>query len=218
MNLYTHYSDSHKIMYNDYFLSSLRKIYSKSELNLRTLYHEQTTAEGRFMSPGWHEAMDYKILVILKAIEECKGSWFIFSDCDVQFFAPFLNDIEVEIKDKDIVCQEDRGTLCAGFFACQASDKMKEVWETVRARFRSLTNDQNALNCFKLRFNSSTLDKYKFFTVGNFFNNSSGTFVWDNVSNIVPPKNILVHHANYVEGTENKIKLLEMVKNNFKNV
>jgi len=218
MKVYTHYSDSHKEIYNDFFIQSLRKIYSKSELKIRTLYHEQTTAEGRFMSPGWLEAMNYKISVILTAIDECRGNWFIFSDCDVQFFSPFLDDIKDALENQDIVCQEDRGTLCAGFFACQATDKTKLLWEQIKINFRALVNDQAALNYYKPSIKSSTLDKNKYYTVGNFFENPNGTFVWDNVTNIVPPKNILVHHANYVEGTNNKLKLLKMIKNNITNV
>jgi len=216
MVLYSHYSDSHKELYNDFFLPTLRKIYSKSDLKLRVLYHDQTTSEGMFMSPGWLDTMNYKISVILAAIEENWGDWFIFSDCDVQFFSPFLEDITNQIKDKDIVCQEDRGSLCAGFFACKANEKTKTLWEKIRLNFRTLVNDQAALNYFRPYLNSGLLNKEKYFTVGNFFENPNGTFVWDNYTNIIPPKNILLHHANYVEGTKNKLALLKMIKNNLK--
>lgn len=215
MVVYSHYSDSHKEIYNDFFYSSLRKIYSKADLKLRILHHEQTTAEGKFMSPGWLETMNYKISVILTAIDECKGGWFIFSDCDVQFFAPFIDDIAEQIKEKDIVCQEDRGSLCAGFFACKANENTKRLWELIKVNFRTLVNDQAALNYFRPSINYNTLDKNKYYTVGNFFENPNGTFIWDNITNIIPPKNILIHHANYVEGTKNKISLLKMIRKNY---
>lgn len=214
MVIYSHYSDSHKEIYNDFFLPSLRKIYSKSDLRLRVLHHEQTTSEGMFMSPGWLDTMNYKISVILTAMEENWNKWFIFSDCDVQFFSPFLDDIADQINNRDIVCQEDRDSLCAGFFACKGNEKMKTLWEKIRLNFRALVNDQAALNYYRGSFSSGLLDKEKYFTVGNFFENRNGTFVWDNYTNIVPPKNIVLHHANYVEGTKNKIALLEMVRKN----
>ena len=217
MVIYSHYSDSHKEIYNDFFLPSLRKIYSKSELRLRVLYHDQTTSEGTFMSPGWLDTMYFKILVVLEAIEECKGGWFIFADSDINFYQPFLKDLEKEIKNKDIICQEDRETLCAGFFACKANEKNKELWTQIKSTFRSFpgSGDQTALNYFKNQVNYSLLDKEKYYSVGNFPEGTNNlTTVWDNKTNIVPPKNIILHHANYVEGTKNKIALLEMIRKN----
>ena len=70
------------------------------------------------------------------------------------------------------------------------------------------------LNNLKDIVSSTTLDKEQFYTIGNFFENKNGTFVWDNLTNIIPPPNILLHHANYVVGVSNKINLLKMIKSN----
>lgn len=218
MKIYTHYSDSHKAMYNDFFIKSLRSIYSKSDVGVRALFHEQTTPDGKFMSAGWLDAMYFKILVVLEAIEECKGGWFIFADCDINFYQPFLEDLEQEIKNKDITCQQDRGTLCAGFFACKANEKNKALWSQIKSTFRSFpgSGDQTALNYFKNQVNYGLLDKEKYYSVGNFPEGTNNlTTVWDNKTNIIPPKNMLLHHANFVEGTENKVKLLEMIRRNY---
>ena len=217
MVIYTHYSDTHQELYKDFFLNSLRNLYSKKQLPIRALNHEQTTEHGTFMEPGWLEAMYFKILVVLKAIEECEGGWFIFADCDINFYKPFLKDLEHEIKNKDIVCQQDRGTLCAGFFACKANKKTKALWSQIKSTFRSFpgSGDQTALNYFKDQVDYGFLDKEKYYSVGNFPEGTNNlTTVWDNKTNIVPPRNILLHHANYVVGTENKIALLEMIRKN----
>lgn len=217
MKIYTHYSNTHQELYNNFFLKSLRNVYSKKELPVRALNHEQTTENGTFMEPGWLEAMNFKILVVLKAIEECKGGWFIFADCDINFYQPFLKDLEQEIRNKDIICQQDRGTLCAGFFACKANEKNKALWSQIKSTFRSFpgSGDQTALNYFKDQVDYGLLDKEKYYSVGNFPEGTNNlTTVWDNKTNIVPPKNILLHHANYVVGTKNKIALLEMIRKN----
>jgi hypothetical protein len=164
------------------------------------------------MTSGWLDAMDYKLSVILKAIEECKDTWFIFADCDVQFFRPFIDDIERELQDVDLVCQEDKGSLCAGFFACKSNNKTKQLFITIKNNFKRLVNDQVALNAYKDIISYKLLCNKKYFTIGNVFNNLDGTSNWDNQTEIIPPKEIMVHHANYVKGTENKLKLLTMIK------
>jgi hypothetical protein len=199
-------------MYEDYFRSSLRKLYNKDEVLIKATYHRQTTNSGSFMSSGWLDSMDIKLDVILTALNETEE--FIFADCDIQFFRPFVHQVQSELTNYDIVCQEDRGSLCAGFFGCKSNNKTVELFTSIKNKFREMVNDQVALNNLKDTVRHKTLNKDQFYTIGNFFENSNGTFVWDNKTNITPPDNILLHHANYVIGVENKIKLLEMIKNN----
>lgn len=212
MIIYTHYSDSHKEMYEDYFKSSLRKLYSKDEVLIKATYHPQTTNTGSFMSQGWLDAMDIKLNVIIEALNETDE--FIFADCDIQFFKPFVHHIRETLKEYDLVCQEDRGSLCAGFFGCKSNNRTKELFNAVKKNFRYMVNDQVALNNLKHTVRYTTFDKEQFYTIGNFFENKNGTYVWDNITNITPPVNILLHHANYVIGVENKINLLKMIKQN----
>lgn len=212
MIIYTHYSDSHKAMYENYFRTSLRKLYSKEEVIIRAAYHKQTTVGGQFMSQGWLDAMDIKLDVILRALDETAE--FIFADCDIQFLKPFIHIVRDELKNFDLVCQEDRGSLCAGFFGCKSNDQTKLLFNTIKKQFRSMVNDQVALNELSHLVKCKMLDKNQFFTVGNFFENSNGTYVWDNVTTIIPPKEAVLHHANYVIGVDNKMKLLEMIQRN----
>jgi hypothetical protein len=217
MKIYTHFSDSHKEMY-DNFKHTLRGIYTKEELPIRVLHHPQTTKSGSFMTQGWLDSMEFKLNLILEAINENKGTWFIFADCDVQFFKPFLKELETQLQTADIACQEDRGSLCAGFFACQGNFKTIKLFETIKKNFRYLVNDQVALNEYKHLVASQILDNKKFYTIGNFFNNPDGTFNWDGRTNIIPPKEMLIHHANYVVGVENKRNLLTLIKQNYENL
>jgi hypothetical protein len=214
VKIYTHFSDSHKTMYEDYFKPSLRKLYSKDEVTISGCFHQQTTHDGMFMSPGWLDSMDIKLDTIITAINDNKNSWFIFSDCDVQFFKPFVEDLQNELQDADIVCQNDCDSLCAGFFACKGNDKTLSLFQTIKQNFKQLVNDQVALNKFSHLVSYKLLDKKKYYTIGNFFKNIDGTHNWDNQTNIIPPVEILVHHANYVKGVNNKLKLLDLIKSN----
>jgi hypothetical protein len=201
-------------MYDSFFKESLRKIYCKKEVLIKGVYHKQTTHTGAFMSHGWLDAMDIKLDVILGAIEDNKDSIFIFADCDIQFFKPFKHLIVKELENNDIVCQEDRGSMCAGFFGCRSNYKTKKLFEDIKANFRNMVNDQVALNHYKECVKYKLLDRDLFYTIGNHFSNPNGTYIWDNKTNIIPPSNIVLHHANYVVGVDNKLKLMEMIRAN----
>ena len=218
MKIYTHYSDSHKELYEDYFKASLRKIYSKDEVVIRAANHSQTTAEGKFMEQGWLDSMRYKLQVILQAIEENWDSTFIFSDTDIVFYKPFVEDMEEEIKGFDIVCQEDCGSLCAGFFIARGNERVKKLFTEIYNNFTNLVNDQVALNHYKNMVNYKLLDTEEYFTIGNFFDNEDGTHRWDGKSEIKPPESMKVHHANYVVGVPDKVNLINMVRKNYENL
>lgn len=215
MIIYTHYSDSHKYLYENFFRPSLRKIYTKEQVLIKCTHHPQLTLNGSFMTDGWKQTMGIKIDVILDALKTDKEGKFIFADCDIQFFKPFVDDVLEELKTCDIACQEDRGSLCAGFFGCNINSRTLSLFEEIKRNLYYMANDQVALNHFKDMVKYKMLDKEKYYTAGNFFQNShTGTFVWDNVTDIAPPKNMLLHHANYVIGVDNKINLLKMIRKN----
>jgi len=218
MKIYTHYSESHRDLYEKYFKKSIRDLYTEDELVIRSASHKQTTRTGKFMEQGWLESMKYKLQVILQAIDENKDEYFIFSDVDIYYYNRFLDDLINGVQGYDIACQEDCGTLCAGFFIAKGNDNVKSLFMEVYRTFTTLVNDQVALNKHKDMVNYKLLDKEKYYTIGNFFNNKDGTHIWDNNSDIIPPSNMLMHHGNYVQGVDNKINLMQMVKANYENL
>lgn len=218
MKVYTHYSESHKELYEKYFKKSLRELYTKDELAIRSACHKQTTSSGSFMEAGWLESMQYKLEVILKAIEENKDQYFIFSDVDIVFYDKFIEDLLKSVDGYDIACQEDCGSLCAGFFIARGNEKNFNLFTKIYKTFRQLVNDQVALNHYKNDVNYKLLDKNKYYTIGNFYNNPDGTHVWDNSTNIIPPKSMKIHHANYVVGVEGKTKLINLIKTNYESL
>lgn len=218
MKVYTHYSESHKDLYENYFKKSLRELYTKDELAIRSACHKQTTSSGAFMEAGWLESMQYKLEVILKAIEENRNEYFIFSDVDIVFYDKFIDDLLASVDGYDIACQEDCGSLCAGFFIAKGNEKNFNLFTKIYKTFRQLVNDQVALNHYKDDVNYKLLDKNKYYTIGNFYNNPDGTHVWDNSTNIIPPDSMKIHHANYVVGVEGKTKLINLIKTNYESL
>jgi len=220
MNIYTHYSESHKELYEKYFKPSLRRLYTKDDVTIRVVEHKQTTASGVFMEQGWLESMRYKLQVILQAIEENWNDYFIFSDTDVIFYQPFVDDMlqEIQPNNYDIVCQNDCGSLCAGFFIAKGNENIQKLFTLIYNNFARMVNDQVALNYYKDTVKYKLLDVNKYYTIGNFFNNKDGTHIWDGKTDIVPSDSMMVHHANYAVGVLDKIRLIKMIKENYESL
>jgi hypothetical protein len=212
MNLYTHFSPTHTDFYEHFFKPSLRALYSKNELKIRMLSHEQH-GSGIFMEQGWKETMELKLDILKQAVNENRGKYFIFSDVDIQFFKPFVDTLEERIKDNDFVAQEDNGGLNTGFFICRGNDTMYNMFSFLRNNLHINSCEQSVLNMYRSNIKYDFLPKNEFYTIGNYFVNKNGTNEWDGESKfVIPLDTIKMHHANYVIGKKNKIKLMNIVK------
>jgi hypothetical protein len=134
-SVYSFYSKSHKHLYDNFFKKTLREIYTKEQLPIRSYEIQQDTGTGEFMTEGWRNGVSIKQDVLLLALKENKGGWFIFSDCDIQFFKPFLKELENELKEYDVICQSDTDTLCNGFFACKSNETVIKFIKKIKENF-----------------------------------------------------------------------------------
>jgi hypothetical protein len=205
MKIYTFYSDSHKNLY-DIFIKSLEE--TNPDLDLHTDLYDQS-GSGIFMEDGWENMMSNKLDQIISACQ--KNKIFIHSDCDVYFLKNIKNRILEELGDFDIAFQNDGpGGLCMGFFICKPNDRIIEMFRKVKEILPFFNgHDQNALN--------SIIDKsgvtYKnlsplFFNYGQKYRK-----IWEGEEFEIDP-DILVLHANWTIGIENKMKIIEYVLNN----
>ena len=142
----------------------------------------------------------------------------LYSDVDVAFYDRFGAEMLGQLGDADIAAQEDCGTLCAGFFIARGNDRVKELFQKILDTFSPTCNDQVVLNELKHMVSWTLLDKKQFFSIGNVFDNEDGTHVWDNKSIITPPKEMLVHHANYVKGVGAKNDIIDMIKHGYESL
>jgi hypothetical protein len=206
MKVYTFFTDSHKI-FIDTFVKSFP---FESDFDLEIKYFPQECPSAKYRTDGWKKTMKRKIEYILHSLKETPmNEYFIHSDIDIQFFKNIKSDIVsiIETSGKDILFQNDFVALCMGFFICKKNTKTINFFNKVLNQLDNFVDDQVAVNTL---IKSSDLNygvlPENYYTIGPRF----GT--WNGNPNIEVPKNLLMHHANWTEGIENKIKLLELIK------
>jgi hypothetical protein len=212
MKICTFLSEAQRGMYENYFLSSL-----PPEFEICTVYHsgDHVNPPGEYYSwgtpcPAFSERTKAKTVFMKKTCEENFGEVVVFADADLQFFGPLKETLIQELGDLDMVCQEDDNwsasrKLCGGLMVCRCNERTLDLFGKMEENFRC--DDQVTLNDQKDRCNHKTFPKEKIFTVGHVLGRR-----WDKEVHFSIPSQILVHHASWVIGIENKIKLLEIVK------
>lgn len=207
MKIYTFYSDTHEVLYTDYFMKSFYEMKMNDFFEVDATRVRQRTMSGDFGTPGFAESMKDKVEIILRAIDENKGSQFIFADCDIQFLQHLRYDLaNYNMDNIDMLAQSDQGAICAGFMMCKSSPKLENFFNKILHNCMNFANDQLCINEYRSDINYELLPEDKYYTVGNY------TGLW-NGEDIDTPKNIVMHHANFTVGVNNKIKLLNLVKN-----
>jgi hypothetical protein len=208
-NIISVYSNTHEYIYNEYFLKSYNKFLSK-DFKLCATKIDQISKSGNYGTQEFNLMTLEKLRWIIKNIDVSNKNLLVFSDCDIQFF----NLLNFNIADKDIMFQDDYYGYCTGFFICKQSNKVlsffKEV-ENYMTQMNMKVNDQEATNNV-LKYYQDVLVGYlprnKYWTIANFLNGK----IWIGQS-FDCPKDIIMHHANFTIGIENKVKLLESVRN-----
>jgi hypothetical protein len=208
MKIYTFYSDSHKYLY-DVFIESLEN--TNPGIDIVTDILEQK-GSGSFMENGWESTMNKKLDQIIRACEI--GEIFIHSDSDVIFLKNIEEEILSELGDSDIVFQDDGEVgLCMGFFICNPNPTIISLFKKVKEILPEFQgHDQNAINSIIKNYgvNYKKLS-HRFFNYGQ-----TRHKIW-NGEYFEVPKNILVCHANWTIGIENKLKLISLVKRQINN-
>jgi len=202
MRMYAMFTESHRQMMYKYFLPSL----IPNEY-LLTLKQSPQKGNGNFGTRGFIATVAHTFNILLDAIDENYGSYFVFSDVDVQFFGPTKAILLDAIADCDFAAQGDTGqVLCTGFFICRANDTMRQVFirsiKTLAEHPTQATGDQFALNCHKSEFKWKILDEQQFWAMRHKWRGEP----------LEVPDNILMHHANWTIGISNKMEMLRQVK------
>lgn len=199
MKLYTILTPSHRELYENYFLKSI-----PNEFDLITIDIPQECPTGEFYKEGWSQTCYRKVQLYEQACRENQGHTFVFSDVDIQFFGNIKQTLLDELGDCDIACQNDTGPYyCSGFWICKANERTLEMFTKMRENYE--LEDQTTLNKYIHMVKSKFLSK-KFFTIAHLTNS-----VWQG-EDFNLTYDILVHHSNWTAGINNKIKLLDKVK------
>lgn len=213
MKLYALYTPSHEILKDEFFLPSIQ-----DDFDIIFEFCEQTCPSAKFMSEGWTKTTMRKVELIIRAIKENWGSIFIFSDVDIQFFAPIQNVILEYMHDKDMVIQKNspNGVLCSGFFACRGNEKTLKLWKDVKKTMKksASNSDQNSLNqCIKRSSQRNPYNVVWDYLPDTFFGGGTLTGCEWSPGTLLPiPQGIMMHHANWTKGIKNKIEQLRYVR------
>jgi hypothetical protein len=200
MKIYTYYTESHKEMFENYFSKTIQ------DLEMVSYYGEQECASGSYYQDGWKKTTMKKVDVFIKACEENQGDIFVYSDVDIQFFGPLKETLIQELGDYDIAIQNDYlGGMCSGFFVCKGNERTLKMFESMKSNEDLYLEDQHALN-MNLNFVKFKPLSHRFWTFGIYKTQ------WKN-QNFDIPDDILMHHANWTEGLNNKYTLLNVVRN-----
>lgn len=209
--IYACYSPSHTRLLEEHFLPSIPTGF---DVVLRRF--DQVCQSGEYKSSNWGLATEHKIFLILEAIER-ETEPFVFSDVDVRFydFAPEHLDHDMQASSEappDLRCQDDRGSYCSGFMFIRPSVLTHRLFRLVLDATQRFNNDQDALNSFALpkiagegQLRVSLLPRERYWNIGPAWDAPA----WDGVSAI---PNIAMHHGNWVVGLDNKLQLMNAVR------
>lgn len=205
MKLITVYTQSHRPVFEEWAFSTLKDNYELSS------FFCDVEGSGKYLEKDWTQAVLFKNQKIIETIKENWGRVFIYSDVDIQFFAPTKRAILKAIKNKDIACQIDnpRGSLCTGFFAIRANSLTLNLWQKVHEAVQIERRDQKAFNRLIRNINEIR----RGYLPQQFF--GAGTFrrqIWRRGVLFFIPKSPIMFHANWTIGIENKIELLGKVR------
>ncbi len=215
MRIYSVYSESHEV-FKPWF-ESIYNIYPEIDIKYSLL--DQSCQSGEFQNHGWNDVTLNKLKKILEIFDDESNNddYFIFSDIDIQFFKPFHQEIENLLQNNDIVFQNDYASgPCTGFFACRKTNIMKQFFNRALEIFHK--DDQVTVHRTLKEFPNIKFDLLpkKFFTYG-MFDNGQWNSPENNIIDFKIPSDIVCHHANWTVGIHNKLKLLNFVKDNYKN-
>lgn len=212
IKLYALYTPSHKILVDKYFLPSI-----KDNFEIILDEFKQLCPTGKFNSEGWNTTMLDKVDVIINAIKANKNKIFIFSDVDIIFIKPIENEIKKWMQKYEFVIQKSSEKLsncCTGFFAMIGNNKNLNLWINIKNFMlkNPKLSEEDVLNLF---IKQGKLKDIKWSHLSKEYN-TGGMFTasrWNPGQELILPENIVLHHANWTVGIENKIKQLEYVIN-----
>lgn len=217
MKLYALYTKTHKVLKDEWFMPSLPDGF---DLNL----FASNVCGGEYLSENFKLAILAKTDFIIEAIKENLGNIFVYSDVDMQFFEPVSQELKRLVQNRDIVCQKDGpgpdAPLCTGFFVMHASKKNLVLWKLLKKVVEKEKRDQTGFNRLikkKGKYASTkfffTRFDYQYLPIKYFGGGTLSGRYWNPGDDLVVPENIVLHHANYTSGVENKIAQLKYVRN-----
>jgi len=209
-----HTSESRKPLFEDYFMKSFKDsgLWDLTELLVYDFGRDSLYGQEAFF-----DGVQVRLEHLNEAYDKNRGRLIVSVGDDLYFHGTsddILGEIRNCLKNHDIAAMHDgRGLLCCCLIAGYSNDTTRNLmFEWVRSR-----DNMKDRPCDQARFNKVIMDlgiSYgllpdTFWTHGLV----TGERFIDDITKLPdPPKDILVHHANYCMTTECKIRLIEEIK------
>lgn len=196
-------TDSHRTLYQDFFLPSLPQ-------DTELLTHEMDLGgDGAYKSGTWQQGVVQKLKFALDHIRKNRNSIFILSDVDIQFFESFNTTDLLGLLEKstcDILFQSETadglsGEVNTGFYIARCTEYVESLMEKAvfACSSHEIANDQVAIN-----------DLLKPEDRASRWNVLPPTY-YARSHGFPPPPDIVIHHANLTSTVEEKILQLDKI-------
>ena len=203
MKLFTFWSKSVERMKDEILIPSM----IDGEYELIDIETPNLCESGVVDGEGFKQ-LSFDRLKSLAGIIRSEKDPFLHCDIDVQFLAPSKDVLMEELGDYDIAFMDDYGTACCGFHICRPSKKLADFFDLCYET--DGVNDQDALN--KIIRTSDLRWKLLSGLFWNYGHHRRGIWVQYNWDSMDIPSDILVHHANFTYGQDNKIAMASRVE------
>lgn len=209
MILTTCVTETHIYLLKDHFLDSLA--FEEGLHLVVARLKDSFCPSGKFGSEGWSKVCSEKMWSVYRATSS-NEEIIVYSDCDVRFYGKIKSDIEECLSELDIAfINEGNNTYGCGFFAFKNKPSVQGLLRDVARNSELHRDDQECLNVEIQNARNKVIRHgflpERYWTHGKL----QGRYTVDMELN--PPKDILVHHANFCVGIEDKIDLLYRVRN-----
>ena len=203
MKLITYYTNSHYDLYKNYLIPSI-----KDSFDIFQKCGVQISPDGNYFNKGFGETTKDKIVFLLECLNQSnENETILFCDVDIIFLRSVKEYLE-QFSEYDMVFQDGFGGLNTGFFIMKNNQKVKNLLDSVIKNCHMYHDDQITLN-FLIK---NTDIKYTIFDDRVMSPATClGSTIWTN-EEIEIPNDTLVFHACWCAGVENKIRLLDYVR------
>jgi hypothetical protein len=205
MKLVTFYTKTHEKMLKDFLIPSITE-----DFEIVQGVGEQKSQDGGYFSVGFNESTKDKMIFLHKTLLESKeNEVLLFSDVDIIFLKPIKNYINNYLN-YDMVFQKGYDGLNTGFFVLKNTVDIRNLLLDVINNCHLYHDDQIALNSIIQRH-----PKIKYTNFDDKILSPAaliGYKVWEGEF-LKIPEDTLVFHACWCAGVDNKIKLLDYVRN-----
>lgn len=208
MILVSHYTDSHKELFDNYLSRSVKAEYGFEIVSNKGT---QYSVDGKYNSTGFNETTRDKIHFLLEILEKRElFETILFCDVDIVFLKNPMEYFK-KYEQYDMVFQNGYTEYNTGFFLLKNKAKVKELLREVVDTCHLFTkdNDQEAINTL---IKKTTLKHTHFDDLIACPATYNGLQIWQGEELIIK-NDPIAFHACWCSGVENKKRLLDFVLN-----